>query len=148
MPKAYSIDFREKIHEAYINKEGSISGIATRFKVSESTVKRIARQYRELGEIKLYLHNAGRYELIDEAGKETLKQFLAEDADMTLTEIQERYFNVYGIKPVIAVFHRVLKSMRLNYKKKSHFAEQQLREDIKKKEKSLSSLLNPQPLKI
>jgi transposase len=133
MPKAYSIDFREKVLQTYLNKEDSISNIAVRFKMSESTVKRIARQHRETGEIKLFLHHAGRHELIDEAGKETLKKLLAQQGDMTLAEIQENYFKVHGIKPVLAVFHRVLKKMKMNYKKKSHFAQQQLSEEIKKK---------------
>jgi len=141
MPKAYSVDLRKKVLETYLKKEGSIVVIAARFKISESTVKRIARQHRELGEIKLFLHNAGRYELIDETGKETLKKFISESPDMTLSEMQEKYFTVYGIKPVLAVFHRVLKQLKLNYKKKSHFSEQTLREDIKKKEKNLLSSL-------
>jgi transposase len=91
MPKAYGIDFRKKILEAYTNKEGSIPDIAERFKVSESTVKRIARRHRETGHVVLYLHHAGRHELIDESGKQTLKKPLAETPDITLSEIQERY---------------------------------------------------------
>lgn len=136
MPKAYGIDFRKKILEAYRNKEGSILEIAKRFKVSESTVKRIAQRYRETGNVVLYLHHAGRHELIDEAGRRTLEKILAEGSDLTLSEIQEKYYQLHGVKPVIGVFHRVLKGMKLTYKKKSHFAQQQLREDVKKKEKS------------
>lgn len=136
MPKAYGIDFRKKILEAYLNKEGSIPELAQRFKVSMSTVKRIAKRYRETGEVKLYLHNVGRHELIDEAGKETLRVLLTKTPDLTLSEIQEAYYKQHGIKPVLAVFHRVLKNLTFSYKKKSHFAEQQQREDIKKKEKT------------
>lgn len=136
MPKAYGIDFRKKILEAYLNKEDSIPNLAKRFKVSASTIKRIAQRYRETGEVKLYLHNVGRHELIDEAGKKTLESLLLSQPDLTLSEIQEAYYKRHKIKPVLAVFHRVLKNLNYSYKKKSHYAQQQLREDIKKKERN------------
>ena len=139
MPKAYGIDFRKKILEAYRNKEGTIPEISTRFKVSQSTVKRITQRYRETGDVVLYLHNAGRHELIDDAGKQTLEKIVVDAPDLTLNEIQEKYYQIYGIKPVIAVFHRVLKEMKFTYKKKSHFAQQRLNDDIKKKEKNSSN---------
>lgn len=134
MPKAYGIDLRQKILEAYLNKEGAISNLAERFKVSESTVKRIAKRYRDTGEVKLYLHKVGRHELIDEHGKEILKNIVISNPDYTLSEIQSAYYKRKGVKPVLAVFHRVLKKLQFSYKKKSHFSQQQLREDIKKKE--------------
>ncbi len=137
MPKSYDVKFREKILEAYLEKEGSIPAIAKRFKVSESTVKRIARRHRETGSLELYIYNAGRHELIDDAGKATLKKLLKITPDLTLRELQEKYVAIHQVKPVLTVFHNVLKKMKLTYKKKSKFAEQQLREDIKKKEKSL-----------
>ncbi|MFN7097174.1 MAG: IS630 transposase-related protein [Gammaproteobacteria bacterium] len=133
MPKAYGFDFREKIFEAYTNREGSILEISKRFKVSESTVKRITQRYRETGELVLYLHRVGRHELIDEERKCTLKKILSDASDLTLREIQEKYYKHHGVKPVIAVFHRVLKDMKFTYKKKSHFAEQRLKEGVKKK---------------
>lgn len=56
MPKAYSIDFREKVLDAYLNHEGSNREIAKRFKISISTVKRIGQRYRNTGKIELYIH--------------------------------------------------------------------------------------------
>jgi transposase len=137
MPKAYSVDFREKILAAYLNKEGSIPELAERFKVSDSTVKRIGRRHRETGQVCLYLHHAGRHELIDAAGQETLKELIRQKADATLLELQESYYNQYGVKPVLSVFSRVLRKIKLNYKKKSPFAQQQETDEIKKKEKNL-----------
>ena len=134
MPKAYSLDFRRKVLEAYLNKEGSLPTLAKRFKISLSTVKRIVWRYRETGEVKLYLYRSGRHELIDDAGKDTLRKLLETTPDMTLSEVQTAYHAAHGIKPVLAVFHRVLKELGYRYKKKSHFSEQQTREDIKKKE--------------
>jgi transposase len=130
------MDFREKILEAHLNKEGSLPQLSKRFKVSLSTVKRIVHRHRTTGNIELYLYRAGRHELIDLSGKETLKQILKETPDLTLTEIQKKYYEAHQVKPVISVFHRVLKEMKYSYKKKSHFSQQQLRDDVKKKEKN------------
>jgi transposase len=134
MPKAYGIDFRKKILDAYLNKEGSIPEIAKRFKICESTVKRIARRHRETGEITLYLHHAGRHNLITEEGKKTLEEFLSESPDLSLKDLQKKFHERHGIKPVLTVFHNMLKKMNFSYKKKSHFASQRLRDDVKKKE--------------
>lgn len=133
MPKCYGIDFRKKILETHLNKEGSFQSIAIRFKVSLNTVKRIVYRYRETKQVITYLHRAGRRSLIDESGKETLKKLIKEKPDLTLRELQKQYTAIHGIEPVLAVFHRVLKLLKLPYKKKSLFAQQQLREDIKKK---------------
>ena len=137
MPKAYGMDLREKILASYLGKEGSLEKLALRYKVSISTVKRIAQRYKNTGEIKLYLHNAGRHELINEEGKEALIKIVENNPDLTLKEIQEKFASLYGITPVIAVFHRVLKNLNFKYKKKSNYASQRDREDIKKKEKNL-----------
>jgi len=136
MPKNYDLKFREKILEAYLDKEETILEIAERFKVSESTVKRIARRYKETGSVEVYIYNAGRHELIDDKGKATLKKIIASSPDLTLRELQEKYESIHKIKPVLTVFHNTLKKMKLTYKKKSKFAQQQLREDVKKKEKN------------
>ncbi len=133
MPKCYGKDLREKILETYKNKEGSFKKVAERFKVSLNTVKRIVYRYRKTGKIETYLHRAGRRELIDETGRQTLRELIKVCPDMTLREIQKIYEERHGVKPVLAVFHRVLKELKLPYKKKSLFAQQQLREDIKKK---------------
>lgn len=53
MPKAYSIDFRKKILDAYLQKEGTNEELAERFKISISTVKRIAQRYKNSGEVKI-----------------------------------------------------------------------------------------------
>jgi transposase len=137
MPKNYDEVFRKKILEAYLQKEGSLRELAYRFKVSTSTVKRIARRYKETGTVEVYIYNAGRHELIDAQGKETLKKILTKTPDLTLREIQEKYEAIHQIKPVLTVFHNTLKKLKITYKKKSKFAQQQLREDVKKKEKNL-----------
>ncbi len=46
--KAYSVDFRQKIVDAYENKEGSIRQVAKRFKVAPSFVQKLLKRYQEV----------------------------------------------------------------------------------------------------
>jgi transposase len=96
-------------------------------------VKRIVKRDRETGTVEGDLHRVGRRALIDGAGEATLRDVMAEKPDATLRERQSHDNAIHGIQPVLAVFHRVLKSLKLTYKKQSLFAAQQLREDVKKK---------------
>ncbi|TYQ24203.1 transposase, partial [Pseudanabaena sp. UWO311] len=48
---AYSLDLRQKILNAWQNKENTQRGLAKRFKVSLSFVRDFLRRYRETNEI-------------------------------------------------------------------------------------------------
>lgn len=80
---AYSIDFREKILDVYVNKEGTNEEIAERFKVSIATVKGISRCYKETGKVEMCLDNIGRPMKLDEAGIRTLQDIVNDHADST-----------------------------------------------------------------
>lgn len=45
MSASYSTDLRQRVIDAYTNREGSQRQLAERFKVSESSVKRLLRRY-------------------------------------------------------------------------------------------------------
>ncbi len=58
MPKAYSIDLREKVIKAYHygkepikRQQNTISGVAKRFQVSVKFVKNLLKRYRETGSV-------------------------------------------------------------------------------------------------
>ena len=51
--KAYSLDLRKKIIEAYLNQEGSIRKLAVRFKVAKSFIQTLIKRYKEEGSITL-----------------------------------------------------------------------------------------------
>jgi len=51
MARAYSDDLRRRILEAYGQGEGSEAGLAQRFRVSVSYVKKIRRQLRHTGKM-------------------------------------------------------------------------------------------------
>lgn len=133
MPKSYSQDLRERVLEAYLKKEGTNGEIAQRFKLSLSTVKRIAQRYKATGKIELYIHHAGRRPVLDEKGCEALKKLVELKPDSTLQELSRSYAEQYDIQLGLSLICRMLQKLNLRYKKKSLYAAERDREDIKKK---------------
>ncbi len=133
MPKSYSLDLRERVLESYEKKEGTNAEIAKRYKMSLSTVKRIVQRYKTTGAIKLYIHHAGRRPILDESGCLALEKLVSENPDSTLSELSKAYKKRYKIKLGLSLLCRVLQKLNLRYKKKSLYASQRDREDVKKK---------------
>ena len=137
MPKSYSIDFRKKILSTYLNKEGTNEEIAKRFKVSASTVKRIARRYKNTGKIELYLHNVGRKPKITSDVITILKQTIAKTSDLSLSELRATVKRMCKVQVSIQAIYYALQKIKLTYKKKSLSASQKETDENKKKEKIL-----------
>lgn len=133
MPKAYSIDFREKVLDAYLNQEGSNQEIAKRFKISISTVKRIGQRYRNTGKIELYIHRVGRKPKITEQAKQIIKQTIYVQPDVSLEEIRVILGKKCKIYVTIQAIHYFLKSLKISYKKKSLYSCQRETDEVKKK---------------
>ena len=134
---AYSLDFREKILEAYLNKEGTNRGLSERFKISESTVKRISQRYRETGKVELYLNKIGHGSKVDEASQQILKELVTEEPDATLKVLQKKLKNRCQVEVTIPTIHYLLKKPDISYKKKSVYAIERDSDGVKKKERYL-----------
>jgi transposase len=133
---AYSVDFRKKILEVYLAKENTNEEIANRFKVSTSTVKRIGQRFRETGKVGLYLTNIGHACKIDSQAKEMIKTMVSKKPSATLEEICLGLKEQRNIAVTPQAVHYILKDLLITYKKKSFYAVERDREDVKKKEKS------------
>lgn len=137
MPKAYSIDYREKVLEAYLNKEDTNQGLAKRFKISLSTVKRISQRYRETGKVELYLEQVGRKPKLTAELVEYLKMLLRHQTDITLNEMCQALEKYRGVMVTPQAIHYALKAEKITHKKKSYYASQRDRDDVKKKDNGL-----------
>jgi len=138
MPKAYSIDFREKILDAYLKQEGSNQKIAERFKISISTVKRIGQRYRNTGKVELYINRVGRKPKITDKAKSIIKQTISTKPDASLEEIREILEKSCNIYVTIQAIHYFLQNLKISYKKKSLYACQRDTDEVKKKDQNLS----------
>jgi len=89
LPKAYSLDLRQKIVEAYY--EGGISQrkLAQQFGVATSFVQKLLKQSRETGSLAPKVRTAQTPTKLNEQQLEILRQLVAENNDATLEELRQ-----------------------------------------------------------
>lgn len=115
MRKTTSIDLRERILSSYDAKEGTREQIAKRFRVSLGMVKKLLQQRRRIGNIDPQHKNSGRKQKITEAHRQKLANLLAEELDLTLSEMRKKL----GITCTLPAIHYVLCDMGYTLKKNS-----------------------------
>lgn len=112
---AYSVDLRERML-ANLDDE-SMRRTAIRFRMSLSSVYRIKHRYEETGQLQAKKPR-GRLPAIDAEGEAWLKEKVAEESDLTLASLCEKYEQSQGRKVSISVMHRALKRMKISLKKR------------------------------
>lgn len=119
MPAPYSVDLRQRVINAYKEKEGSQRQIAERFQVSQSFVKKLIHRYRETGSIEPKPHGGGALAIIRKSELKQIEELVNEQPDALLRELCERWFVTKGIKVSISTMHRRLEKLKLTTKKNS-----------------------------
>jgi transposase len=132
MASPYSEDLRWRAVEAYENGEGSQAEIAERFKISLPTFERYWRRYKQTGSVSAIPGEKGRPRLISEEKSFDVKKIIEKKPDTTLQEICDEYNKKNKTNISIFVMYGVVKKLGFRRKKKSHYALEQERPDIKK----------------
>ena len=117
MAAAYSLDLRQRVIEAYTNGEGSMRQLGRRFKVSLNFVKRLIQRFRRAGSLLPKAHAGGRRAIVDERGKEFLRELLEQTPDLTLRELCERFHAQFQRTVSISAMNETLRKMRITRKK-------------------------------
>lgn len=133
MPRAYSQDLRTKIIEFYHNNSFSQLEVAEHFGINISTFKRILKKYREDGTCEIKPYSNGRPPIISANHRHLIKQFVLKNRDATLEEIKQYYVSKSQVEISIPTIFRLLNKFDFRRKKKSHYAQEQERDDVKKK---------------
>jgi transposase len=133
MPKAYSQDLRAKIFEFYENNSFTQAEVAEQFGINISTFKRILKKYREDGTFEIKPYSNGRPPTIGNKDIILIEKFVLKTKDATLEEIRQYYLRKTQIEVSIPTIFRLLNKLDLRRKKKSNYAQEQERDDIKKK---------------
>jgi len=115
--KAYSIDLRQKIVEAYNNQEGSQRQLAKRFRVSLSFVQSLLQRYRQVGTVEPKAHGGGNPAKLSPEQLEVVEQLVAEDNDATLKELCLLLQQRRQVKVSRATMGRIVLSLKLTRKK-------------------------------
>lgn len=136
MAKPYSLDLRTKIVIAYKNEEGSQTEIAERFNVGLSTVGRYWREYCRTGKIYITVHRHGPLPELSDDKLKRVRQLVLEHPDATLDELCKYYNKNRKIKVGRSMMWRACKNLGFKVKKKSLYAQECDREDIKKRGKN------------
>jgi putative transposase len=97
--------------------EETMRRTAKRFRMSLSSVYRIKRHYEETGQLQAKKPR-GRLPAIDAEGEAWLKEKVAEESDLTLARLCEKYEQARGRKVSKSAMDRALKRMKLTLKKR------------------------------
>ena len=114
--KAYSMDLRQRVYST-LERE-SIRRTAERFEVSEYFVYSLKKRYREAGTLAPKAHGGGQKRTVDEAGARCMQQVLAEEPDLTLNELCQRYLDKFAQGVSKSAMDRALRRLGSTRKKR------------------------------
>lgn len=113
----YSVDLRERIVEAVLERSFSIRETANMFRVGHATVERYLRRFRERGEL-TPCRPPGRPSRVDGEQLGALKKQLEAHNELTLMEHCELWERDTGIKLSYVTMHRLSKRLGISRKKR------------------------------
>ena len=137
MPRPYSLDLRRKAILAYEKEESTQPEIAHQFGIGLRTLKEWLFIKKETGDVqpKEHIHR-GQLPIIDDKGLDFIKQLVKNKPDILVTDIRELYAKKFKIEVAQSMVSRAFKRLNLRRKKKSTYALEQERVDVKKKGKN------------
>ena len=112
-----SQDLRQRVVQAYENKEGGMRRISKRFSIGLSTMKRLLKLKKETGDIKPRAHGGGTTPKVPDSELPKLTELVAEKPDRTTTELRIEWEKRTGVILSHASMIRALQRARLTFKK-------------------------------
>lgn len=139
MPAPLSLDIRQTIKEL-LSCGLTHDTIADDLSISRPAVTSLKKHIETHGHI-YPIKPPGNTPTLTEDDYPAIRKIVKEQPDLTLEEYADKIAEKTG-KPILSTptICRVLKKLNLRRKKKSKYAEEQDREDIKKKEKTIETL--------
>ena len=113
----YSVDLRERIVEAVMERHFSIREAAQTFRVGHATVERYLRRYRERGELSA-CKPPGRPSRVNGEQLGALRKQLEAQDELTLLEHCELWKKDTGMKLSYVTMHRISKQLGISRKKR------------------------------
>jgi transposase len=115
--QAYSFDLRARVVSAYEKGGNTIAGIAERFAVGQTFLKKMLRQKRETGSEERLPQRAGAKPILSAPQRTWLAKQIHDLPDATLAELQERFAQEKHVALSVATVCRELKALGLPRKK-------------------------------
>lgn len=137
MPGPYSLDLRKKAVLSYEEGKGTQNEIAKQFGIGYRTLKEWLYLKKTTGDVKPKEHiHRGPLPIIDDQGLAYIKQLVEKNPDIIISELRKLYAKKFKIKIAVGTMSNALAKLNLRRKKKSVYASEQEREDIKKNGKN------------
>ena len=114
----YSKDIRERVIISKEKEGNSIAETAEKYEVSTSFVKKILRQYRELGHIEPLGHGGGQQAKLNSSQIKFVERQVKKHPDWSLAELCAKIEQRYGISISNPTMCRILQKLALTRKKK------------------------------
>lgn len=113
----YSLDLRERVVAAYENGLETMAEIAERFSVGQTFIKKMLRQKRLTGSLKIKKRKPGPDKLLTEKDHQWLRRSLEKEPDLTIDQLQERLRAKRKVIVSRATVGRAVQSLNLPLKK-------------------------------
>lgn len=117
--KAYSLDLRQRVVQAYEQGEGSISEIAALFSVCPAFVKKMLRQWRDSGDLAPRPHGGGKPKSLTHRQHQLLQRKVREQNDISLAELQSLLAEQEDVLVHLSTISRALSALGLPLKKRA-----------------------------
>jgi transposase len=115
--KAYSLDLRRKIVEAYLGGQGSMEQMANQFNVARSFVQKLVKRYQDEGTLEPKPRGGNVAPKLGPEHWPVVQELVAADNDATLEELCERLEQRTGVRISVSVLCRLLQKLELPRKK-------------------------------
>jgi transposase len=115
--KAYSLDLRQRVVQAYEQGKDPIAQLAARFGVGPTFVKKMLRQHRETGDLAPRPRRGGRRPALSPKQRQLLRRKVEREQDISLAELQTYLRETAQVEAHVSTISRVLKTLDLPRKK-------------------------------
>lgn len=137
MPAPYSLDLRRKAVLAYEKGDRTQQEIAQQFGIGLRTLKEWIFLKKETGDVQPKAHvHRGQLPVIDDKGLIFIKRTIENKPDVIISDIQASYAKKFKVEVSQSMVSRAMKKLNFRRKKKSEYAIEQDRDDVKKNEKN------------
>ena len=140
MPRAYSVDLRERVVAAYHDGEGTYTELADRYQVGEASVSRWLGLDRRTGSLQPKKPVGRPQTLVSVEGLEFIRECLEAAPDLTMVELSAAYLEEFGVTVSRATMSRMVNS-KLGFTRKKGVSARQPRA-VRTSNESKRSLLN------
>jgi transposase len=117
MARAYDDDLRRKLLAARAGGDAGLKKLALRFGVSHSWAQKVLRQSKLTGQAERVRHRPGPRSRMSDEIAAYLRRQVAERADLTLSELQQRLMSEKGVRFSIGRLWTLLGKLGLRLKK-------------------------------